>query len=153
MNDNFCYLHGDYGSGFDSYEIKRKKECALLESLYEKAVFINPSICYIIYITNIGRKKAIEINNYLKRHEISYLGFADLSTNNLFKSYLSKIIVSKFIKLGQNIIQPGSEILECTINNKSNSILNNYFNTCIDIPDYYYYTFLLYKIPSILKRQ
>ena len=154
LKNNFCYIHGDYGFLTDSYNVQINKFNALNNALYKRINFISPSSCYVVYITNIGLKKALEIDSYLKRKEISYLGFANLNNNNLFKTILSVIITQAFIKINNNIIQPSADNLVCEKNNDFNFItLKRYFNQVINVPSYYHDIFLLYKIPSIIEPQ
>lgn len=155
LNNNFCYLHGDYISLIDSEEIKINKINAINNAVYKKTNTINSLYTsYVVYITNIGLKKALKIDSYLSRNEISYIGFADLNINNLFKSFLSATISQSFIKSNNNIIQCNEDSLECySSTNPCFLSLKKYFNKFIEVPSYYYNLFLLYKIPCLVEPQ
>lgn len=156
-DNNFCYIHGDYGFYSDSEEIKRNKFNALNNAIYgPPLIYIDPSIFYVVYITNIGINKAIEIDKYLKRNELSYVAFADLNNNNLFKSFLSLIITQAFIKTKNTVIQCDPSIDICTLTNDLYlTNLRKHISRIkiVNIPEYYYDLFLLYKIPSLIEPQ
>lgn len=154
LKNNFCYIHGDYGFSTDSCKVQMNKFNALNDALYKKINYVSPSSCYIVYITNIGLKKALEIDTILRSIETSYLGFANLNNNNLFKTFLSAIMTQAFIKINNNIIQSNSCDSVCNINDDFNlETLKRYFNNVINVPSYYHDIFLLYKIPSIIESQ
>jgi hypothetical protein len=155
LNDNnFCYLHGDYCSySLDSVEKNIRIE-QLKNSLYEKYnSFSDPSSYYIVYITNIGMKKTLTLNDYLKNKEKSYVGFSDLNLNNLFKTFLSLTLVSSFIKYKNNIIEPSLDAKYIEKNEYPNFVVLNQFNyNFFNLNFYYFSIFLDYRIPSIIKQ-
>lgn len=153
-DNNFCYLHGDYCIYSVSQLEKDIKIEQLKKALYEEHnSFSDPSSYYIVYITNLGIKKAKTINKYLKEKEISYIGFSDLNLNNLFKTLLSTIIIQSFIKYNKTIIESNPDVEYIEKNECPNFVtLKNYDYQFLNINSHYYDIFLEYRIPSTMKQ-
>lgn len=151
-NNNFCFLHGDYSIYSENLLEKNFEIVLLKEALYEEYnTNTEPSSLYIVYFTNIGIKKAKEINDFLKE-EHSYVGFCDLNLNGSFKTLLSTILCQPFIKYGKNIIEPSYETEYIEKNDYPNFlVLKNYDYNFFNVNFDYYSIFLEYRIPLTIK--
>lgn len=152
--NNFCYLHGVYCIYYANLSEKNVKIRKLKKALYEEHDHLSdPSSYYIVYITNIGTKKAKMINHDLKEKEISYIEFSELNLNSLFKTLLSTVLYQSFIKHNKIIIESSPDVEYIEKNECPNfAILKHYHYKFLNINSDYYTIFLEYRIPSFIKQ-
>ena len=146
------FLHGDF-VGDD----KRKDK---LRTLFKKHIKqINPSVYkthhqyYLIYINNLSKNMVQELISGLERLEY-FTGYFDLTYSSKLKTYLSAILIPKFIKHKSVLIA-----LEHCETNIIDEIEDSFCDfeelglTCKFIHSAFYYIFLCYKIErKIIKR-
>jgi len=104
--------------------------------------YINHDLFFIVYLNNLSDSAFTSIREYLKNYA-PYVGYFDLTFSNVFKHFLSSILVRGFIKNKNQIIAPSEET------GKYNPTMFNfekYGFQCNAVETLYYDIFLSYKI-------
>lgn len=102
----YSILSGNY---IDIYEGKKDSQNLLYQAMRETLTecnisnFADTAQYYLVYFSNIGNEEINRIINELSKFPEFY-GYAYLDHSSLFKSYLSKILISECIKYKNYII-------------------------------------------------
>lgn len=147
----FSVLSGDY---IDVLQINRYSQQTLKAALNEHLVRCNSSTFrhssqyYLIYINRLSANQRWHIVENLMKHPW-FTGFVDVTHRSRFKSYLSYILPSSFIKCVNNIIASHSAEYndDENINIKGYPFEDNGY-TYISINEESFNPFLSYKIES-----
>ena len=162
------HLHSSYSVFFGDYihytgETDAEDRKILQEHMYlmlieglnlkEQMAYRHSSQFFLVYINNLPEKY---YNEFISLSFSGFVGYIDLTYNSMLKNYISRIIVSKFIKHKSIILMSGDfeyDDMPDTGIQEYNTIgydFEKHGFKIVSVPGSLYSFFLSYKIESIL---